>query len=450
MEKLIKRKLTMKIKLISPSRRDPRNIGNAFHIPQLSLALLAEMTPTDIDISIIDELIQPIDFDEKADLVGITVSSKTVVRAYEIADEFRSRGVNVVLGGIHPTVASHEAIQHAESLVIGEAEGVWMQVLEDCKKGRLNKFYRSKKFHNLKNCPIPRREFFQRDKYITINLIQTSRGCPFTCHFCSVSSIHGNGLRLRPVDEVIAEIKTLHGDELFFLDDNIVGRTEYAKQLFTQLIPFKKKWVGQASVTVVNNEEILKLLHKSGCLGLLIGFETTSADSLKEIGKNQNVVNNYYETIKKLHDYGISVEGSFIFGFDNHDKSCFEKLLDFAVRSKIDIAQFNILMPYPGTNLYERMKEQNRLIDDKWWLRSESDNVVYRPKLMTREELYQGWNWVAKEFYKLNPMLQRLINGVGRRSLFCNFLAWKVNMGYRQSVYALPEKSFNPLSNSSS
>ena len=422
----------MKIGLISPGLRESDSVGKFFPAPPLGLALLGGMTPPDIDITITDELVQPINFDKKADLIGITVNTNSVVRAYEIADEFRSSGVPVVLGGSHVTVVRQEAIQHADAVVIGEAEGVWIQVLEDIKKGRLKKFYRSNKFPSLENSPLPRRELFQNEKYITMNLVQTSRGCPFACQFCSISTIYGKGIRLRPVDEVIAEIKTLHGNEFVFVDDNIVGHPGYAKQLFTKLASLKRRWVGQASVTVADNDEILKLLYKSGCQALYLGFETTSIVNLKEVGKHQNITNNFYETIKKLHDNGIIVVGSFIVGFDNDDKFCFERLLDFSLKSKIEVADLGILVPYPGTVLYKKIKEENRLIEDKWWFKYNGHDVVYKPKLMTREELHQGWIWALKEFYKLRPTLKRCLGGVSRRSFWQSILNWNINMSYRK------------------
>lgn len=437
------KELIMKIKLISPSLRGPRNLGRDFHFPQMALAILASLTPADIDISITDELVQPIDFDKKVDLVGITVSTKTAVRAYEIADEFRRRNIPVVLGGIHPNVAQPEAIQHADALVLGEAEGKWEQLLEDFKNGSLKRFYHSETMPSLENCPIPRRELFQEDKYDTINLIQTSRGCPYACHFCSVSSLYGEGVRLRPVDDVIAEIKTLKGDEILFVDDNIFGRTRYAKQLLTRLIPLKKKWVGQAAVTVANNEEVLKHLQKSGCAGLFIGFETNSRDNLKEVGKIQNINNDYIESVKKLHDYGMAVLGSFIVGFDGDDKSCFEKLLEFVEKSKIDVVDVTVLTPYPATVLYKRMKAENRLIDNNWWLKYDASDVAYKPKRMTREELCQGWIMTLKELYRLWPSLKRWIGGLGRRSLFGNYISLKANLGFRMNAYALPEKNID-------
>ena len=430
------KELTMKIELISPLMRSSRNMGEAFHLPQMSLALLASLTPSEIDISITDELVQPIDFDKEADLVGITVNTKTARRAYEIADEFRSRSVPVVLGGIHPKVARHEAIQYANAIVLGEAEGKWMRLLEDFKNGSLKQVYSSDKFPRLELSPSPRRELFQSVKYDTVNLVQTSRGCPYACHFCSVSSLYGKGIRLRPVDNVIAEIKTLKGNKLFFVDDNIVGKTGYAKQLFTRLIPLKKKWIGQASITVANKKEMLKLLYKSGCEGLFVGFETSSIDTLKEMGKIQNINTNYFESVKKLHDNGISILGSFIVGFDSDDKFCFENLLEFVATSKIDVVDISILTPYPGTVLYERMKAQKRLINDKWWLKYDADEVVYQPKLMTREELSQGRISTLREIYKIGPTLKRWIRSLTRPSLFGIIINWKGNMGYRKHAYA--------------
>ncbi|MGD9078637.1 MAG: radical SAM protein [Desulfobacterales bacterium] len=426
----------MKIELISPLMRSPRNIGEAFHLPQMSLALLASLTPPEIDVSITDELVQPIDFNKEADLIGITVNTKTALRAYEIADRYRSRGVPVVLGGIHPKVARHEAMQHANAIVLGEAEGKWMQLLEDFRNDRLKTVYGSDKFPSLKLSPFPKRELFQSDKYDTLNLVQTSRGCPYTCHFCSVSSHYGKGIRMRPVDSVIAEIKTLKGNEIFFVDDNIVGKSQNARQLFTRLIPLKKKWIGQASITVANKKKLLKLLHKSGCEGLFVGFETNSIDSLEEIGKLQNIKTNYIESIKMLHDNGISVLGSFIVGFDSDDKSCFENLAEFVVRSKIDVVDISILTPYPGTVLYEKMKAQRRLLEDKWWLKYHADEVVFKPKLMTREELYQGRISTLREIYKIGPTLKRWIRSLSRPSLFGMMINWKGNMGYRIHAYA--------------
>ena len=231
----------MKLELVSPFKKLSHNIGQIFQLPQMALALIAGITPEDIDVSITDEMVRPIDFDKPADLVGITVNTKTAVRAYKIADEYRRRGVPVILGGIHPKVARKEAIQHADSLVLGEVEEVWDLLLEDFKKGFMKEYYSSDVYPNLDILHIPRRDLLPEGNYETINLVQTSRGCPFACHFCTVSALYGKGVRLKPVDNVIAEIETLRGDEIFFVDDNIVGRVEYSKELLSRLIPLKKK-----------------------------------------------------------------------------------------------------------------------------------------------------------------------------------------------------------------
>lgn len=427
----------MNILLISPSHRDPFSADTSFHLPPLSLAQLAGMTPDDIHVSIIDEQIQPVDFNTNADLVGITVKTKTAKRAYEIANTFRHTGTPVVLGGIHPTVSVKEAGKFADAVVIGEAEPVWMQLLNDCKHGRLDPVYHSAKRPDLEHLPIPDRTLFQKEKYDTINLIQTTRGCPYSCHFCSVSSIYGRGIRSRPVDDVILEIGTLEGKDIFFVDDNIIGNQHYSKQLLTALQSLQKKWFGMASVTVADNKDILKLLQKSGCQALFIGFETTVANSLMDIGKPQNTTNNYFDTINKLHDHGICVFGAFVLGFDRDDETSFKRLLDFSMMSNIDVAEFSILMPNPGTVLYQKLKQEKRLLYDNWWLQVEAESVVHDPKLLTKDELHEGWVWTLQQYYKIGPIFNRWIKGVNRRSLMANILAMKVNMGCRKRAYNL-------------
>jgi radical SAM superfamily enzyme YgiQ (UPF0313 family) len=424
----------MKVELISPFMRSSYNTGNVFHIPQMSLALLAALTPTEIDVLIVDELIEAIDFERQVDLVGITVNTRTVRRAYEIANEFRRRNIPVVLGGIHPSVAPHESITCADAVVIGEAEEIWPQLLKDYRRGILKKFYYPKRPPSLRNWPFPRRGLYQKDKYDTVNLVQTSRGCPYHCDFCSVSVFYGKPVRLRPVNDVIAEIMTLEGRNLLIVDDNMVGSLTYTKHLLAKLAQLEKRWIGQAPITIANSEKMLKLLNRSGCQGLFVGFETNSIDNLIQSGKTQNIKTDYCESIKKLHDNGVSVLGSFIVGFDHDEKSCFEELLEFINRSKIDVVDLGILTPYPGTTLYERLKAEKRLLDNEWWLKYDAEEVVYKPKLMTGEELFQGWVLARKELYKLRPLMKRWTIGLWRRSFIGNIINWKANMGYRANA----------------
>jgi radical SAM superfamily enzyme YgiQ (UPF0313 family) len=431
--------LMIRVQLISPLLKDKTGYSQIYRSPNTGLALLAALTPPDIFVSILDEMYDSIDFDHWTDLIGISVTSKTAARAYEIADQFRKRRVPVVLGGIHPTIMPEEALQHADAVVIGEAEETWNRVLDDCKKGQLKPIYRSSKLPSLDNLPFPKRELFRSDRYDFTNLLQTSRGCPYSCHFCSISRLYGKGVRVRPVEQIIAEIKSLPGERLFFIDDNIVGNPEHAKTLLSRLVPLKKKWIAQASVTVTNDETFLKLLHKSGCQGLFIGFESTSLESLEDANKKWNAKTDYYESVRKLHDNGISLVGSFIVGFDSDRKSCFERLLDFIVKSKMEAADLGILTPYPGTFLYDRFKKERRLIDDHWWLKYKGEDVVFLPKQMTREELYEGWVWMMREFHKSIPTFKRMLTGIARRSVFANVLNYKVNIGYRRNAYAVPD-----------
>jgi len=435
----------MRVQLISPFVEDKTGYPQIYRFPNTGLALLAALTPPDIDVSIIDEMYDTVDFDREVDLVGIAVTSKTVAGAYQLADQFRSRRVAVVLGGIHPTILPNEAIQHADAVVIGEAEDLWGKVLKDFQNGRLRQFYRADQFHSLANLPIARRELFKSRRCDFVNLVQTSRGCPYACHFCSISKIYGKGVRSRPVDEIIEEIMTLQGDRLFFIDDNIVGRPDHAEKWLTRLVPLRKKWIAQASVTAAQNDILLRLLQKSGCQGLFIGFETTSLEGLKEANKKWNMNADYFETVKKLHDHGISLVGSFIVGFDSDDASCFDSILDFAIKSRMEAADFGVLTPYPGTVLYERLKKQRRLIDDDWWLKYKGEDVVYTPKQMTREELYEGWVSMMREYYTIPSTFRRCSTGIKRRSLFANVLNYKVNMGYRRNAYAMPDEPTTPL-----
>ncbi len=429
----------MKIKLIMPRAREhnrikqePCMIGQEFKLLPLNLAMLAALTPPGIEISLVDEAMEQIDFDEQVDLVGISSTSTVVARTYEIAAEYRKRGVKVVLGGTHPTLIPHEATKYADSVCIGEAEGLWGEMLADFSRGKLKEFYRNDGYCSLKSLPIPRRDLFNAKHYLPIDGIQTSRGCPFACNFCAVTVIFGRQYRFRPVKDVIAEIATLKHKYLFFYDDNIVGNPKYAKELFSALIPYKKLWIGQASTTVVKDLELLKLMAKSGCKGVFVGFESLSEENLKRARKGHNNPKQYKEVVKKLHDRGIAISGAFIFGLDSDDKSVFERTLEFAMDVKLDVAQFNWLSPYPGTPIYNCLKGENRLIKKEWWLTgSGHGDIIYHPKMMSADELKEGSHWVRRNFYSTSSIVKRFF-GKRRLSLFELLLYAKMNWGYRK------------------
>ena len=398
----------MRIELVSPSAAD------SARLTPLALATLAALSPPDVEVEFSDDQIRPVDLNNGfrgADLVAISVLSKTAQRAYQIADACREKGTKVVLGGIHPTVLPEEASAHADAVVIGEAEDLWPRVMADFQTGRLQRFYRQDRAADMNSSPIPRREIFNAHyrSYIPMDVVQTTRGCPFFCEFCTVHSTFGNRFRMREMDKVVGEIQGLTRWGILFADDNVIGDAPYFRKLFTALEPLKLKWVGQASLAGLNDEENLKVLRKSGCKGLFIGFESLSPQ-LKTIGKPQNHPERYGEVIRKLHDHGIITYASFVFGFDFDDPSVFERTVEFAVANKIIMAQFVMLTPYPGTRLYSRLQAEGRLLRDQWWLAPNQEVLAphYRPKLMEPEQLREGWKWVWKEFYNFSSIRKRM------------------------------------------
>lgn len=387
-------------------------LGGGSTVPPLALLVLAALTPLDFEITIVDEEIEEIDFDCDVDVVGITLLTTTAHRGYEIADRFRERGTKVVLGGIHATVLPEEAAQHADAVVIGEAEEVWYQVLADVKAGRLEHFYRSGTSCNMQRMPIPRRDLLSKQAYLTTNLLESTRGCPNRCSFCSIQAVTGNTYRCRPVPEVISDIETLGNPPTVFVDDNIIAEPTYAKELFKAMIPLKTMWVGQATLAITADKELLDLAAKSGCKILVIGFESLSAENIRVIGKARtNKVTDYREAVKKLHTRGICVAGSFIIGLDNDDTSVFSEIVEFIQKNNIDLPRAGVLTPYPGTHLFKKLDTEGRLIHQNW--RYYGRAVVFHPKLMTPEELEQGQRFVAKRIYSLQATTKRLL-GVRR------------------------------------
>jgi len=417
----------MKVCLVSPLREGvPAARTGTFPAPPLSLAVVAALTPPGTEVSIIDEHVEPIDLDASADLVGITATTQTVTRAYKIADAFRARGVKVVLGGIHPSVLPEEAAQHADAVVVGEAEETWPQLVADFKAGRMRSLYRADRHPSLAGLPVPRRELFGRGRYLIPDTVYTTRGCPYGCAFCSVTSFFGGSYRWRPVNEVVKEIEGVPDRRLIlFVDDNVVGHRGYSRELFRALMPLKLRWIGQASMTIARDEALLAEAAASGCLGLFLGIESISPANLESVGKRQNVVEEYEAAIRRIHSHGISVLGSFIFGFDHDTEEVFEATVRFAQRARLESAQFAILTPYPGTATFSSLEREGRLLT-KDWSQYREDRVVFEPRLMSRERLLEGWNWAWKEFYSLGSIWSRV--GLSHPWLP---MVWAVNLNYR-------------------
>ena len=350
----------MKIKIICPRWPEGSLWRHfIFRFPYLSLTTLAALTPEDVEVTIENENVQEINFQDQSDLVAVSIITPLANRGYAIADQFRKISIPVVIGGFHTTWMAEEAGQHADAVALGEAEMIWFQAIEDFKKGSLQKFYKAEGRSDLQNLPIPRRDLLPKKAYFFTNTMQISRGCPFQCDFCSVTAFFGHTCRLRPLEEVRAE-----------------------------------------------NEDLLEKAGESGCYGLFIGFESLSQKTLQSHRKTANRADRYRELIKKIHDQGIGIEGSFIFGSDEDDPSVFHQVVEFCEETKIDAAVFAILTPYPGTRLYEQYTREDRILSRNWDL-YDMNHVVFKPRGMSIDQLQEGHDWANQRFYSYPSMLKR-------------------------------------------
>jgi radical SAM superfamily enzyme YgiQ (UPF0313 family) len=376
---------------------------------RLSLPVIASLTPSNWHVEILDARATPVDFDKKVDLVGITGFTAEMPSAYAIADGFRKKGTKVVMGGIHVSALPEEALGHADSVVVGEAEPVWKELLQDYEEGRLKSIYQANGLIEMTGMSVPCRKLLDRKMYVScFNTIQATRGCPYNCEFCAVTAFFGKKYRTRPVAEVIDEIKQFDTRDFFFVDDNITGQPRYAKELFTALIPLNRTWSGQTSINIAKDDELLSLYAKSGGKNAFIGFESLSEKNLEKMNKSWNSPDAYKQAIKKIHKAGINILGSFILGLDEDDTTVFKRTFDFIMESKIDAAQFNILTPFPGTRLYEAMKKEGRITDDDW-AKYHTSEVIFSTKKMTPDELLRGYQWMFRKTYTISNIIKRCL-----------------------------------------
>ena len=379
----------------------------------LAIPTLASLTPPEHEVRVFDENIEEVDYDWEADLVGISVRTMFAKRAYHISETFRKRGVKTVLGGIHPSMCTDEALRYCDAVVVGEAEHVWRTLLRDADGGALKRVYRSGTQADLTASPVTDRATLSRDRYFS-DIVQTTKGCPFHCEFCSVYAFDGKKIRSKSVEQVVREVVKLRGDSggykkksIFFADDNIIADKRFAAELFKALKPFNLNWSCQASINISREEEILKLMRESGCGAILIGFESISEENLSRMDKGINLKHDYIDSIKRIQSHGILVHGSFILGYDFDTLNTFDKLADFIDESNLLMPLINILTPFPGTKLFERLEKEGRILH-KDWDRYDGQNVVFRPALMTPEELSEGYRKVVRRVYSFDSIDRKL------------------------------------------
>jgi radical SAM superfamily enzyme YgiQ (UPF0313 family) len=431
----------MKIKLIAPIEQREDTLSSSFKLQRVNLPLLAALTPPGHTMTIVDEAFAPDDINQDVDLVGITVMTDLVLRAYHIADTYRRKAVKVVMGGIHPTVLPDEALEHADAVVVGEAEGIWPRLVSDAASGQMQRLYRAGKMTDLKGLPKPRRDLLPGIKYqgytpIPIG-VETSRGCPYDCEFCSIGQTLGHHYRVRPVQEVIAEIESIDSRHLFFVDDALGLNRNVAKKLFTEMIPLRRLWLGQGTVSLAEDLELLRLMRRSGCLGLLVGFESVQKRTQNEVKKIKNLRIDFYEAMRRFHGEGFGILGTFVFGSDYENKDVFEQTLEFIMRSRMDCAELRILTPLPGTRLYERLLSEGRLFVRDWWLRGyPPDTLLFQPRGMTADELINGFARLNRRAYSFGAMTKRFFGmSPWKRTLFgCQVYAG-INLSTRKRYF---------------
>jgi len=432
----------MKILLILPASDDFRVASPTALTPPrkmlrfslLPLTTVAALTPPGHEIKIVDENVEYLDLDTPADLVGITFMTALAPRAYEIARAFRNRGIPVVAGGYHPTFMPDEAAKHFDAVVVGEAELHWAKVVEDVQLGKLSKIYQCDHACDPSMIPIPRRELTssKSDQYVTVNAVQTGRGCRNKCRYCSITAFHKGQHRSRPIETVLEELRQIPRTMLF-IDDNLIADRPYIVELLTRMIPLKKRWVTQCSIDLADDPELLRLMKAAGCIGIFFGVESINQRNLDQFDKSFNNAERFRERVRKIHKAGITVFTSIIVGGEHDDATVFPEMFDFLQTIHSDGLQLNIMTPLPGTPLFDTMKREGRVIDFDW-SKYDFRHVVIQPRLMSQAELQTGADWIYAQFYRLDRILLRSARVFFRSGWAAAWVVFGLNMTYRYDV----------------
>ena len=429
-----------RVTIIHPcvGRKPGQKYIRTWQMEPLPAATIAGLTPRDVDVRFYDDRMELIPFDEPTDLVAISVETYTAKRAYQIATEFRTRGVPVVMGGFHAALCPDEVAQYAEAVVVGEAEALWPTVVDDARHGRLQKTYRAAGRTSLVGLK-PDRSIFRGKRYLPVGLVEAGRGCHFTCDFCAVQTVFDATQTRRPVDDILSELRALKSEKrlFFFVDDNITSNLRQAKEFFRALIPLGIRWVSQASINAAHDEEFLDLLVRSGCMGVLIGFESLNPANLEAMNKRFNTARGGFDkALANLRRHGIRVYGTFIFGYDGDTPESFRPTVEFAQDHAMYIAAFNHLTPFPGTPLYKRLDAEGRLLYDTWWLdeRYSYNRIPFTPRGMSPAALQRACLEARRDFYGWPSILKRSVDKVNRGNGFMWRNFYMINALHRQDV----------------
>ena len=425
----------MKVTFVNPNftRQTSRDA-----LEPLAFAVLAGLTPPSVKRVFYDERVEVVPLDEPTDLVAISAQTFTAKRAYRIAAEYRKRGVRVVLGGFHPTLQAEEASRHADTVAVGDAEGIWPAILEDAAAGRLKSRYDAPAIpHQTPLRVVYDRSIFHGKPYPALKPVQFSRGCRFDCDFCSVHAFYGSGARYRDLADVIDEIRGIRSRYLFFVDDNLFTNRSLLEELLVALKPLRKKFACQISMDAARDDTLPCLLAGAGCRGVFIGFESFDEGNLAAMNKRANRSVEYQQVIDRYKSHGIMVTGSFMFGYDHDSQDTIRQALEFAVEQKLCLAHFNLLFPFPGTPLLDRLKAENRLLYDDWWI---NDDYCYgkchfQPRGMEPQDLELAVQKARKEFNGIGSILHRFADFRANAASVSNaFLYWSANLASRAEI----------------
>ncbi len=420
----------MRILLVTPENRFIKAFrrGQFNNFAQLTMPYLAGFVPRPHRVTLVDEYNQSVDLDAPADLVGITCNTPNARHVYDLADAFRRRGRLVVLGGPHATLLPEEARRHADAVVVGEAERTWPQVIADAAAGRLKGLYRDEGAPSLQGLPRARRDLVRGRGLLGETVIAT-RGCPHRCSYCNLRQIYHPALRFRPVEEVVAEVRTFRSPFFTFWDDQLFMDAGYALKLFAGLAGAGKRWAAMVTLASTRNERLLAAAARAGCSCLFLGLESFSPESLRLANKAFNVVESYEEGVARIHRHNITVQAGIVFGFDGDDESTFEATLRGATRAGLDGATVSILTPFPQTPIFEDLRRAGRLLTDDWSYYNGKTAVAFRPARMSARQLWDGYMWFRRRFFAPRCVLERV-----RRSGVRRWQSLVLNLGYWRAL----------------